>query len=399
MASRFITTPTTTLALLLLTSVVVAVRAQDECFDSSSNSTLSQGTVCRAAVSICDVVEVCDGDSRDCPSDAFAPSTTVVHPTTSTDNCDPTEFCSGTDANVPENVDNCVSVTIDVVGQSGKFYVYPDGESRSSEMAVVVEIDSLEEVDAQGDAVGTAGPQDAKHVINSFATQQFTIDDPVDDAVNGIDAQKISFHSSVNTIGSITFDTYVLKSAGTIGTDTESWDARASDVKWNIVLSNWTWCGSGNEPRTCDAGEYVDVVVKIKGKKTQTNATDEKTIDLGDDVALELSDRVKIGNNWTAMPSGYPHMTVQGNSAYFHFRFPYFGTETATYDPFMSTSSLVEDEAEEDDDDSVVLYIGVGVAGVVGVLFVAVIAYFMSVRGVKSGKVGTSNSEKGVEIA
>eukprot|EP00940_MAST-03C_sp_MAST-3C-sp2_P003372 g3372.t1 len=351
-------------------------------------------TVCRAAVSICDNEEVCDGASAECPSDAFAPSTTVVHPsqTSSTDDCDPTEFCSGTDATVPENVDNCVGVTIDVLGQSGKFYVYPTDGNRDSDSAVVVEIDSLKEVDAQGNTVGSQGALSVKHVIESFATQDFTIENPVDDTVSGIDAQKIAFHSPVNTIGNIQFDTYVLKSAGTIGTDTESWNARAEDVKWNIVLSDWLWCGSGNEPRACDAGEYVDIVVKIKGKNDQTNGTSAKTIDLGDNVALELSDRVKIGNNWTAMPDGYPHMTVQQNSAYFHFRFPFFGTETATYDPFMSTSALVDDGTnevdatnEDDGTSNTYLYVGIGVGTS---LVVVVVAYVLFVKFIRpSGKV------------
>ena len=263
------------------------VLAANECYVNSTNTTLSQGTVCRTAVSICDVAEVCDGVSRDCPPDAFAPSTTVAHAssTSSTDNCDPTEFCFGTNATVPDNVDNCVVIDIDVLGQSGKFYIYPAEEDRSSPLAVVVEIDSLAEVDANGERVGTQGPLTDKHFVNSFATQNFNIANPVDDTVNGIDAQKISFDSDVNEIGNIRFDTYVLKSAGTIGTDTESWAARAGDVKWNIVLSDWKWCGSGDEPRTCDAGEYVDVVVKIKGKKEQTeNGTSSKTLDLGDEV-------------------------------------------------------------------------------------------------------------------
>jgi len=38
---------------------------------------VAPGTVCRKAVGLCDLDEVCDGVSAACPADKYAPTTTV----------------------------------------------------------------------------------------------------------------------------------------------------------------------------------------------------------------------------------------------------------------------------------------------------------------------------------
>lgn len=51
------------------------------------------GTVCRPAVSICDVADVCDGSLTRCPRDLKAPTTTVCRATAGP--CDVAEYCDG----------------------------------------------------------------------------------------------------------------------------------------------------------------------------------------------------------------------------------------------------------------------------------------------------------------
>lgn len=51
------------------------------------------GSLCRASASPCDVEEVCDGSSANCPADAFAPSGTPCSQAASS--CDAVEVCDG----------------------------------------------------------------------------------------------------------------------------------------------------------------------------------------------------------------------------------------------------------------------------------------------------------------
>jgi Disintegrin./Fibronectin type III domain. len=57
------------------------------------------GVVCRAAVGLCDVDEVCDGIHADCPADQYAPTTTVCRQAAG--DCDIAESCSGTSPDCP----------------------------------------------------------------------------------------------------------------------------------------------------------------------------------------------------------------------------------------------------------------------------------------------------------
>ena len=56
-------------------------------------------TPCRAAADVCDVAEVCDGASFECPTNEFAPSTKECR--ASAGACDIAEKCSGTGAACP----------------------------------------------------------------------------------------------------------------------------------------------------------------------------------------------------------------------------------------------------------------------------------------------------------
>jgi len=59
------------------------------------------GMVCREAAGPCDVAEVCNGTSVECPQDVFLVDTTVCREAAGP--CDVPEFCTGTSAQCPEN--------------------------------------------------------------------------------------------------------------------------------------------------------------------------------------------------------------------------------------------------------------------------------------------------------
>ena len=305
----------------------------------------ASSVVARAKASVCDVAEMCSGSSATVAPDAFKPSSFIVHPSTSSDNCDPTERCSGNSSVVPANVQQCTQVAIKVLGQSGKFTIYNNDTGTSDPNRVTVELDSLYELAANGAQIGKAGS--SKHSINTFASQNFNIAKPVDAELNSklnlvgpVSATKVSFSSTVGSVGIIEVDVLIMKNAGTIGSDKESWAVRANDVKFNIVLKDWKWCGGAatcKQGKAVEVGAFVDVAVKIKGKGTPTKSTKpgaNKTVALGAGVALELSDRVSVDGKWAAMPAGYPKMSTVGGSVVVTFRFPKF-SKIATYDPVV----------------------------------------------------------------
>lgn len=61
------------------------------------------GTVCRAAAGVCDVAESCTGAAAACPLDTLASSTQACRPSTDGNKCDPVENCTGTTASCPSD--------------------------------------------------------------------------------------------------------------------------------------------------------------------------------------------------------------------------------------------------------------------------------------------------------
>ncbi|MCC6551862.1 MAG: hypothetical protein IT372_02420 [Polyangiaceae bacterium] len=62
---------------------------------------LQSGTVCRAAAGVCDVEELCTGQSADCPADSLTAPGTECRP--SAGECDTAEACDGVSASCPED--------------------------------------------------------------------------------------------------------------------------------------------------------------------------------------------------------------------------------------------------------------------------------------------------------
>ena len=64
-----------------------------------NGSPVPAGTVCRPAVGLCDLDEVCDGVSATCPTDRYAPTATACRPAAG--DCDIAESCSGSSPDCP----------------------------------------------------------------------------------------------------------------------------------------------------------------------------------------------------------------------------------------------------------------------------------------------------------
>lgn len=214
---------------------------------------------------------------------------------------------------------------LDVQGRSGKFLVYNAAIGKSS--GVEITIDSLREVDANGLVVGTTVVP--RHVVNSFSLQNFSISQLKTAAVisndRAVNASKISFSSPISNIGQVTIDTYIINNTGLLGVANQSWIVQPGDLKWNIMLSSWKWCGCGTGGRS-EVGAYIDVVIsiEIKGFQDCKFKGSQKIISIGNLAKIEVSDSVIVDNVYQPAPAGYPLFSLQGRVFKLAFRFPKF---------------------------------------------------------------------------
>jgi len=241
-----------------------------------------------------------------------------------------------TSTTTPSNAPPAFNTKVDILGQSGKFRVYDELKGRDSGIQVVM--DALREVDASGLAVGVSGP--TKHSIQSFATQNFTIAKPEVVTLGTVPATLVSFESPISDVGSIKVDTYVLGSSGVVGPPGEQWSVSPGDLKWNVVLSNWTWCGCG-KGNSVEIGAYVDLDITLQGLAGIKEGKDSKHLDLGGNMACELSNQVQVDGTWVQMPNGFPTVVVKGSQVTLSFRFPRF-SDRAMYDPLLTGISSAE---------------------------------------------------------
>lgn len=234
-------------------------------------------------------------------------------------------------------LDSLVGISIHSV--SGKFLVYSEALGESDPYSVSVTMQYLQEVDTQGNPVGTA--ESEKHSIDSFASQAFAIAGP--EPISEPIASRISLSTGIGpAVGNLTVETLVLQSDGqAVGPVGGQWTAMAGDLKWNIVLDSWTFCDPCQNGQQEEVGAYIDLAVEVKTNASRVPALGEGpanlTQTLGGGIDLELTQRVTIDGVDVEMPAGYPKDQSNGDRRWFIFRFPKFNS-SAVYDPLIRTS-------------------------------------------------------------
>lgn len=211
-----------------------------------------------------------------------------------------------------------------VLGQSGKVSI------ARGDKKVQFQVDYISEVDENGFEVGKTGNN--KHSINTMATQSFIFDNIKETSFQNVTTHEFSFRTDINGIGKLKVDTIFIAEAGSLGTETETWKVSSGDVKFNIELSDWTFC-----PTSCSGGtaKYIDLGIEIKGNKRENKGN--QTIDIGD-ATVELSNRVNVDGVEIFMPAGYPKIETKGLKQLFMFRFPTFQNKLI-YDPVIQLTS------------------------------------------------------------
>ena len=203
-------------------------------------------------------------------------------------------------------------------------------------MGIRVTMDALREVDSAGAEVGKSGS--VKHSLNTFASQSFMVGSVEQVTVGSVGAAKVSFESTISSIGKLGVDTYLIADSGSVGMNNDTWSVGIGDLKWNIRLWDWTWCGdSGASCQNGEVGDAIelDITVQNMGGGSASKSSN-KTISMGS-AELQLSTEVQTDCQWVQMAEDYPMVTTQGSGTTITFRFPRFSS-SSLYDPVISGS-------------------------------------------------------------
>jgi hypothetical protein len=76
-----------------------------------------------------------------------------------------------------------------------------------------------------------------------------------------------------------------------------------NDVKFNIVLSDWTFCDPCRNSRNQTSSAFIDVAVVIKGRGGAPEQEDCLFYNIDRKIPLDLSNRVNVDRKWRRMPN------------------------------------------------------------------------------------------------
>lgn len=234
-------------------------------------------------------------------------------------------------------------IKLKIQGQSGKMTMTVPTDAGGTQ-DVVVEMSALRQLDASGITLGSGGSK--KHSFNSFATQEFTIGEPVEDTYEGLGITKITFESTMVETSKITVHTMIFQESGTFTVAGETLSVTNGTIKFNVELESWVWCGDSgisctSKDGTGDAVE-LDLSIKVKGgnnpsKKGSTEATG--TFELGGGSELVMISNYTVVEEGGAMKDvgmdeGYPKV----DGASFTLKFSRWTGNKVIYDPLVMSS-------------------------------------------------------------
>ncbi|KAL4228725.1 hypothetical protein ACF0H5_011768 [Mactra antiquata] len=246
--------------------------------------------------------------------------------TDSTDGTDPTETPATTDATLSGS-----GIEVKVHGQSGKMTVMKTGVTADkAASSVTIEFDNLNEISEDGSMIN-----DNAHKVITFANQEFTFGEPMDDDYPGTElgVKTITFQSVLENQATVEILMYIFKEAGDITNDNETISVKEGDLKFNIDISDWTFCDANlNCPKSA-IGKHLDfdIVIKGKSKASKNTDSDNEQYDFGNGI-VTLSNEIVVDGVAVVMAENYPKYTRKGSKDVFTFRFPLFN-KNIVYDP------------------------------------------------------------------
>lgn len=132
----------------------------------------------------------------------------------------------------------------------------------------------MKEFDSSNAEIGKSGSK--KHAFNSFANQNFTFTVASVDKYQNIPVKNVKFESFIRgPDANLVVDVYIFKEKGQVRTsNNETIDVDAGTVKFDVNLSNWTFCGgaggdSCKKGSSDEVGDKVELGIEMKSKQNK----------------------------------------------------------------------------------------------------------------------------------
>jgi len=230
-----------------------------------------------------------------------------------------------------------------ILGHSGKMRLsYTNStENGTDTNSIEIDFDSLIERNNAGEEVGKSGKQ--KHSFNNFAQLDFQINDFVEKKFQNLSVFETSLVVK-QFLENATFTAFVniFNETGIIDTGANnSVRVNRGTMKFSVLIENWSFCSNNSiteancvKGQDVEVGSYVDFTIKIKGKDSakKTDSSQNK-FSFGDSNVI-LANFIKIDNQDSKMPDGFPMFNSTENTNSFTFRFPKFNS-SVYYDPVV----------------------------------------------------------------
>lgn len=165
-------------------------------------------------------------------------------------------------------------ITTKVKGQSGKISVYASNMTEAD--GITITFDAMKEFGGSEALID--------HSYQNFAQLDFIFSNVTEGTYpnSSVDVSMFSFMADIpidNVNAKLTTFIYMFKENGNITVDDEDIDVKAGQMKFNIMVENWTFCNPCKNKGQDVSGDslHVDIYVKAKQapKKSDKNATYE----------------------------------------------------------------------------------------------------------------------------
>lgn len=233
-----------------------------------------------------------------------------------------------------EDVEMCVEdICAKILGQSGKI------DFTFDEQTIQVTMDSIVEVDSNGDVVGNTGS--TKHSFNSFASQDFVFSDLYSTTYQNLSATAINFTASlVDDTSNFDVQLYLFLEDGAITNHNQDYSVSRGSFKFSYNWDYWPFCTIGGSGVTeCtkggneQEGAFLDFKIILRGNSDASSGTNGTLV--YDDNSMVYMPSDYYASGWEVMPDGYPLEVLQGSKTEITFRFARFD-EGLYYDPILN---------------------------------------------------------------
>ena len=208
-------------------------------------------------------------------------------------------------------------IELRVLGHSGKM------ELSNNDTTIRIQMKGVQEVDAEGNAVGHRLPNKDKHSFNSFASQDFTISPISHKGLdNAISSKSVDFSCPLLD-GSALFKVtthLVLNSSANYSEagSNETFSLSAGSVKFNVEISDWSFCtngGTGHANCRGEHGAFLDISFTVQdespgpapapspGNGTTPNSSNVAGVQLNGGGAMQLAALAQLDGAWSRMPA------------------------------------------------------------------------------------------------